>query len=88
MDVLGQNIDTVTGVNAHHIGLVMVLLAWLSIIYQKMRGTKIYLPGHFFFLYGIGVLILSYSMWKKDEKITVVLFEAFIGISSILIYFL
>ena len=71
----------------HHIGLAIILIAWILLIYHKLKGDKIYLPGYFFFLYGIGVLLISYSMWRKKENVTIVLLEAFIGITSIILNF-
>ena len=85
---LENDAEAVVGFVEHHFGLSMILVAWLSIIILKFRGVKIYLPGYFFFLYGIGALILSYSMWVKNESLGVTLLEAFIGVSAILLQFL
>ena len=71
----------------HHMGLAFILIAWILLIFYKIKGYKIYLPGYFFFLYGIGVLLVSYSMWVKNENITIVLLETFIGITSIILNF-
>lgn len=88
MDSIISEIKIVEGFIEHHLGLTMILVAWASIIFQRMMGVKIRLPGYFFFLYGIGALVLSYSMWKKNENRTVVILEALIGVASILLHFL
>lgn len=87
-DVLSNKLHALIGFVVHHLGLTMILIAWLSIIVLKFRGLKIYLPGYFFILYGIGSLLLSYSMWVKNESMAVALLEGFIGISAILLQFL
>lgn len=78
-------IKPVVGYVEHHLGLVLVLSGWLSLIVAKLQGAKVSLPGHFFLLYGLGCFALAYSMAQK-ELVGPMWLELAIGLVSIFFY--
>jgi hypothetical protein len=76
-----------TGDIAHHIGLSLIVLAFLSLFYQKyVNGKKVYLPGHFFLIYAIGCFFLSYSMWEQHSHKLIIFLEGLLGVLGLYFY--
>lgn len=78
-----------TGIIQHHVGLIFIFIAFLSLLYQHIiNGKKIYLPGHFFLIYGLGeiFLVLS-SYYLLNEALSVSMLEGVLGIISLYLYF-
>jgi ascorbate-specific PTS system EIIC-type component UlaA len=78
-----------TGIIQHHAGLILIFIAFLSLLYQRIiNGKKIYLPGHFFLIYGLGeiFLVLS-SYYLLNEALSVSMLEGILGIISLYLYF-
>ena len=72
----------------HHLGLSFIVLAFMSLFYQKfVNGKKVYLPGHFFLIYAIGCFFLSYSMWEQNSHRFIVFLEGLLGILGLYFYF-
>lgn len=72
----------------HHLGLSFIVLAYISLFYQKfVNGKKVYVPGHFFLIYSIGCFFLSYSMWEQDSHNIIVFLEGLLGVLSLYFYF-
>lgn len=77
------------GIRKHHIGLILIGCAFLSLLYQHIvNGVKIYLPGHFFLIYGLGCsfLVIS-SYFLLNENLSVSALEGILGILSLYFYF-
>ncbi len=72
----------------HYIGLALIVLAFMSLFYQKMfNGKKVYVPGHFFLIYAIGCFFLSYSMWQQNNHYLIVSLEGLLGALGLYFYF-
>jgi len=73
----------------HYIGLSLIIIAFMSLFYQKtFNGKKVYVPGHFFLIYAIGCFFLSYSMWQQNtDNIIVSLLECLLGALGLYFYF-
>ena len=72
----------------HHLGLSFIVLAFMSLFYQKfVNGKKVYLPGHFFLIYAIGCFFLSYSMWEQQSHMFIVFLEVLLGVLGLYFYF-
>lgn len=72
----------------HHIGLLFIVIAFMSLFYQKMfNGKKVYLPGHFFLIYAIGCFFLSYSMWQQNDDYLITSLEGLLGVLGLYFYF-
>lgn len=83
-------IDTNLAINfiEHHIGLSFIVLAFISLFYQKfVNGKKVYLPGHFFLIYSIGCFFLSYSMWEQNADKIIIFLEGLLGLLGLYFYF-
>tara|TARA_B100000700_G_C14265085_1_gene498872 strand:- start:239 stop:490 length:252 start_codon:yes stop_codon:yes gene_type:complete len=71
----------------HHLGLIFIILAFVSLFYEKfVNGKNVYLPGHFFLIYAIGCFILSYSMWKQNTHSFIVILEGLLGVLGLYFY--
>jgi len=79
-------VKPVVGYVEHHLGLILVLSGWLSLIVARLQGSRVKLPGHFFLLYGLGCFALAYSMMQK-ELVGPMWLEAAIGVVSLFFYF-
>ena len=72
----------------HHIGLTLIVIAFISLFYQKMfNGKKVYVPGHFFLIYAIGCFFLSYSMWQQNKHYLIISLEGLLGALGLYFYF-
>lgn len=83
-------IDTILVIDyiEHHLGLSFIVLAFMSLFYQKfVNGKKVYLPGHFFLIYAIGCFFLSYSMWEQNSHNFIVFLEGLLGVLGLYFYF-
>jgi len=83
-------IDTNLAINfiEHHIGLSIIVLAFIPLFYQKfVNGKKVYLPGHFFLIYSIGCFFLSYSMWEQNADKIIIFLEGLLGLLGLYFYF-
>lgn len=82
--------DIIISINyiEHHLGLSFIVLAFLSLFYQKfVNGKKVYLPGHFFLIYAIGCILLSYSMWEQNAHPFIIFLEGLLGVLGLYFYF-
>jgi len=79
----------ISGLFSHHLGLIVICLAFLSLLYQNViNGRKIHLPGHFFLLYGLGEMFLVYSSYELlNSNLTVSTIEGMNGLISLYLYF-
>jgi hypothetical protein len=86
---MNDKYDSMSGLFSHHLGLIVIGLAFLSLLYQNViNGKKIYLPGHFFLLYGLGEIFLVYSSYDLlNSNLTVSMIEGMLGLISLYIYF-
>lgn len=84
MDMIKNSI----GYLEHHAGLSIILLAWISVLVAKFQGAKVRAPGHFFLIYGIGCLLLAWSMYRKSGTIGngPMLLELAIGLVALYLY--
>jgi hypothetical protein len=72
----------------HHAGLSLIVLAFLSLFYQKFfRNKNVYLPGYFFLIYALGCFFLSYSMWKQKAHKFIIFLEGLIGVLGLYFFF-
>jgi hypothetical protein len=72
----------------HHLGLSFIVVAFVSLFYQKfVNDKKVHLPGHFFLIYAIGCFFLSYSMWNQNAHVFIVFLECIIGVLGLYFYF-
>lgn len=80
--------DIISKINEHNLGLGIIVLAFMSLFYQKyVNNKKVYLPGHFFLIYAIGCFLLSYSMWKKNSHPFIIFLEGLLGVFGLFLYF-
>ena len=88
MDYIKKDTELLYNFSEHHIGLAFIVIAFLSLFYQKfINGKKVYLPGNFFLIYSIGCFFLSYSMWKQNMNIYIIILEGLLGILGLYFYF-
>ena len=71
----------------HHFGLVLILVAWITLMYSKYTG-KAMLSKYFFVLYGAGSMILAYNTHKNKGDMTLVMLDVFIGVMALVAGFI
>ena len=88
-DKVGNEVNVIEGQVEHHLGLALISLAWIALFFEKVRGSKVRLPGYFFVLYGLGCIVLAFGMFKKIGSLGSgpAIHEAIIGILSVFFYF-
>jgi hypothetical protein len=73
-----NDILTLEDLILHHVGLTLITLAFIFLaFYYYILNVQLSVPPSFFFLYGIGGLVLMSYMKSKDYKF--VEFSEFIG---------
>ena len=86
---MNETQDSISSFFIHHLGLIVIGLAFLSLLYQNViNGKKIHLPGHFFLIYGLGEMFLVYSTYGLfDTSLSVSVIEGMLGLISLYLYF-
>jgi len=86
---MNETQDSISRFFIHHLGLIVIGLAFLSLLYQNViNGKKIHLPGHFFLIYGLGEIFLVYSSYGLfDTTLSVSVIEGMLGLISLYLYF-
>lgn len=81
--------DSFSKLFSHNLGLIVIGLAFLSLLYQNViNGKKIHLPGHFFLIYGLGEMFLVYSSYGLlNTTLSISAIEGTIGLISLYLYF-
>lgn len=67
----------------HKVGLFLITCAFIFLLYKQFNGVKMVIPSAFFFIYGLGGLILMTHMYSHAISTNIYIMEMIGAVCSL-----